>query len=302
MITRNRIRAEKSVRAFQAQTREQYVAARVGDGNNVIDDSRRGNHVFVRIHGSDSYVLSVENQSPSVLRYDTPVTLKLVQQDAESHYVIVSVADWVEYEYASSELNPHNFTRPHAEQHVRRDGGTGGEDPLDVYARMMVPLRARAQDTPDLTVRVEAGYNPLTGNYVAEQDSVAFTPPSGSGGGFGNARWDLLYLDDADALQILQGTVAPTSPTKPTIPENCVPLAYVYLTNATTAVDEDVIYDARLVPSARFDTSVALQTATQVGQVLFSVDGSTFVSALPVTDAAAGWLVDGATGLLLVTA
>lgn len=41
--------------------------------------------------------------------------------------------------------------------------------------------------------------------------------------------------------------------------------------------------------------------ATTIGQVLISLDGLTFTPKLPVTDPTAGWLVDGGTGLMLVS-
>lgn len=41
--------------------------------------------------------------------------------------------------------------------------------------------------------------------------------------------------------------------------------------------------------------------ATQVGQVLISTDGTTFVAKMPVTDPLIGWLVDGTTGHLMVS-
>jgi len=41
--------------------------------------------------------------------------------------------------------------------------------------------------------------------------------------------------------------------------------------------------------------------ATLVGQVLISVNGSTFEAKLPVNDSTVGWLVDGVTGLMIVS-
>jgi hypothetical protein len=43
-----------------------------------------------------------------------------------------------------------------------------------------------------------------------------------------------------------------------------------------------------------------LPPATATGQVLYSINGTTFTAQLPLTDPATGWLVDGVTGLLLV--
>lgn len=42
-------------------------------------------------------------------------------------------------------------------------------------------------------------------------------------------------------------------------------------------------------------------TATQLGQILISLNGSTFVAKMPVTDPLVGWLVDGSTGHLMVS-
>lgn len=42
-------------------------------------------------------------------------------------------------------------------------------------------------------------------------------------------------------------------------------------------------------------------SATLVGQVQISLDGSTFAAKLPVTDPLVGWLVDGTSGLMMVS-
>ena len=64
----------------------------------------------------------------------------------------------------------------------------------------------------------------------------------------------------------------------------------VTLTVADDGSETDVTIAASATPSASL-----------AGQVLYSVDGATFAAKLPVTDPAVGWLVDGVTGLLIVS-
>lgn len=255
MITRKRVRAEKAAKQFRTRTRDVIETALVGDGDGNVEVTGRAGWVWVRLNGSSDDVTQALNRSSVALVEGGAVDLRRVRRYAASYYEIVGASNAVVYDTLTSGASGTDFVKAHASQHERRDGGDGGSDPLDVYARMLVPLRARAQETPDLTLHVEAGYNPLTGNYVAEQDSDAFAPPATGGGGFAQLRWDLLYLDNADTLQILEGTAAAAaSPTKPTIPENSVPLAYVYLSSALTAIEETRVYDARFVPGARVET------------------------------------------------
>ena len=70
----------------------------------------------------------------------------------------------------------------------------------------------------------------------------------------------------------------------------------IYANLADATADTDALNrqtgDARYAP-------IAATAATQIGQVAFSVDGSTMTPQLPLTDAA-GWLVDEITGTMLV--
>lgn len=264
------MRAERAVARYQERTRDYIVQALAGDGAGNVEVSGRAGWIWIRLDGSSDDVAQALNRASIALVEGAAVNLRRVRRYAASYYEILGASNAMMYDTLTSGESGTDFVKAHASQHERRDAGSGGSDPVDVYARMVVTLRARAQDTPNMTLRVESGFNPLTGAYVAAQDSPTFIAPTG----LAAARFDLLYLDDADAPQILQGVkVVGGTPVYPAIPAGSVPLAYVYLTNATTTLTESEIYDARMVPSARFDT----RAPVIVREAIFTFSGALFV-------------------------
>lgn len=96
-------------------------------------------------------------------------------------------------------------------------------------------LLAHEQDTPDMTLYVEAGVCSINGTIVdfAGDDSPTFTAP------VSNNRIDVLTIDDAGTLEVTEG-VSGASPSAPAVPANKIPIAYVYLrSTSTTLVDSD---------------------------------------------------------------
>lgn len=92
-------------------------------------------------------------------------------------------------------------------------------------------LLPSAQSSPNMTVLVQSGtvYAGTTRVVYAGGSSGSFTAP------ISNPRIDLLYLNAAGALTILQGTEA-ASPTAPTTPDGVIPICHVYLRVSTTAL------------------------------------------------------------------
>jgi hypothetical protein len=73
-------------------------------------------------------------------------------------------------------------------------------------------------------------------------------------------------------------------------------LNFIEGTNVTLTVSDDAGND-------EVDITINASgggTATAIGQVAISLDGSSLVAKLPVTDPAVGWLVDGTSGLMIV--
>lgn len=101
-----------------------------------------------------------------------------------------------------------------------------------LYQGDLSPLRARAQDTPDLTVQVGGGLvenyyqqvwfnnNGTPSNYAGGNSATIATPSA-------NPRIALLTLDRAGSLTWTYGSEA-ASPSAPDCPINEIPIAYVY--------------------------------------------------------------------------
>lgn len=272
----SRLRAEHAAQKFYNKRQNEPVEALVGDGAGNVDVAGRLNWVWVRVRGDADRVAVAYNASARLFAEDDSVNLLWVKRTGIGYYQITGYSGAVSYDIYGSGSGDQTGTgvKAHAWQHERRDLGQGGSDPLDVYARMIVPLRARAQTVPNMTVHVETGPNPLTGRWYAGGDSAAFTVPAG----IGQARWDLLYLGNDDALHVLAGAVAVgTTPTKLDMPLGSVPLAYVYLANGQTTITEDEIFDARLIVGFVSETGGAVLSPLldEDAVMLLDEDGAT---------------------------
>lgn len=232
-----RLRAEHSAQKFYNKRQNEPLEALAGDGAGNVDVTGRLNWIWVRVDGNAEAVTVAFNKSGHEFTEDDSIQIQWVKRTGLGYYEIVGYSGSVVYDNPSDTTE--TTVRAHAPQHERRDQGQGGFDPLDIYARMVVPLRARPQTSPNLTLHVEAGYNPLTGNYYAGGDSAAFSAPAG----LAQAKIDLLYLGSDDALHIVAGApVAGGSPTLPALVLPSVPLAFVYLSTGQTTITESNIY------------------------------------------------------------
>jgi hypothetical protein len=132
--------------------------------------------------------------------------------------------------------------RKHSDKHERRDRNTGGRDPLDVYTRALINLRAREQTTPNMTVYVDYGfYNNGSIKFWEGGNSPTLTVPASG------QRWDLLYINSSDALAVTAGTVSMFDPVYPSAPANSVPIAFILIYDSQTSITEDNITDARVI-------------------------------------------------------
>ncbi|TFH08236.1 MAG: hypothetical protein E4H14_06835, partial [Candidatus Thorarchaeota archaeon] len=103
------------------------------------------------------------------------------------------------------------------------------------------PLSVMAQDTPNYTVQIRAGWF-YNSSGVATQfvggNSPVIAPPGS------NSRWAVVTVTDVGAVTIVYG-VSSATPVLPSLPDGNMPLAFVYLTSTSTAVTNDKVYDAR---------------------------------------------------------
>lgn len=269
MTARTLIEAESATRRYTRRHAREIVTAMLGNNAGTVIAAVDTRWFWIRLHGDSSQVVRAWNMGFVPPVNNLPVDIEIVRGNGITSYQILGVS-----------INPGavadvyaNATGMHALQHQRRDFNLGGYDPLDIYARALIPLRARAQTTPDMTLYVEPGFYAMNGviSYWAGGNSAAFVAP---GGGL---RIDLLYLNATGTLAVVTGTVAPLSPPYPTTPTTgAIPIAYIHLIATTTAVTEYLIEDARVL----FGTSGAANT-------------NALLDGLVHTDTLAGAVVDG---------
>lgn len=242
-MNRLQLRAEHSAQQFYNRRQIPTEEALAGDGVGNLNVAGRLQWIYVRMAGDSTKVSQAYNRSGFTFAENDSIALRWVKRTGMGFYQVDGYSGSAVYDVfgAGSGSGTGTGVAYHAWQHERMDAGTGGPDPLDIFARMVVPLRARAQTVPDLTMHVEAGYNPLTGNYYAGGNSAAFGPVPAVAG---QARIDLLYLGSDDALHIVAGTPVGggVTPTLPAVVVPSVPLAFVYLANAQTTIAEGNIY------------------------------------------------------------
>lgn len=197
------------------------------------------------------------------------------------------------------EISAGAFNLPlHAPNHQMPSESSLGIDPVKIYQPALTILKTEGQSTLIVVV----------GSYIYNNGGTRFELPKQNLDltthvpGIGLIRYVLVYLDlDSNALAILDGVAVLNNGIipipLPSIPSNAIPSAYVKLANGQTSITTAThIVDTRDFLGAN---SVANPyTAEQVGQVLYSTNGITFSSELPLTSSE-GWLVNGE-GILLV--
>lgn len=126
-------------------------------------------------------------------------------------------------------------------------------------------LRAEAQATPDLTVKIKAGqvfFGTRRVEKSSDTNSSAFSPPGS------NNRIDILVIDVAGTFSIIQGTAA-ASPVMPNIPTDKIPIVAVYLRTGTTEIwDDDSASGANGVDSYIYQDLRPAYNATGSGNII----------------------------------
>jgi len=130
--------------------------------------------------------------------------------------------------------------------HTSQDGSTyklAINNSIAVLAEMAATFAPHEQDTPDMTVRVDAGrllLTDLTLVIKAAQNTATITAPSV------NPRIDRVVIDQVTGIVSVVTGVEAASPEPPAIPADKFPICQVALTTSTTAITNDEITDERV--------------------------------------------------------
>ena len=228
-------------------TREEYRriwTALMGDGTGTVTDPDNPDRVFVRVHGLQDSVALVFNKSVPTNRPDLPVLIGTTRE--LPNLVQVLGVDWSALPEWMGEL----FLGLHGDTHELPDG----VDPVYIQKRAIVPLRASAQETPDMTLAVAADFYPWDDgfNYFEggdTEDLSARVPAAGLG------RYVTIYVDGAtNALAYVNGDTWPLGLPQgvediAAAPEGSVPICAVLLYATMTAIHEVDIWDLRIIVS-----------------------------------------------------
>lgn len=118
---------------------------------------------------------------------------------------------------------------------------TNLDDAIAVFLRMAGAFSPQAQDTPDMTVKVNAGhvFDGTTLTEVAAQNTGTITAP------VTDDRIDRVVISATDGtVSVITGTEDP-SPSAPAITEGNLPVAQVYLTPSHTEIANSDLTDER---------------------------------------------------------
>lgn len=217
------------------QERQTVLRALLGNGSGSVIYSGMPNYVYIRLLAQNSAVAIARNTKAPLIN-NLAVDVELLTTGARTEYVVLGLS--VGNPAASS---TYQDIPQHAISHERRLDGRGGWDPVDVYTRMVYPLRARAKVPANLTVYVEAGYYYINDAlyYWAGGYSPTFVADGES--------FDVLSIDGAGVLTITAGphSMAGT-PLVPAPPAANLPINAVRMTASLTAITEnELLNDVR---------------------------------------------------------
>jgi hypothetical protein len=151
---------------------------------------------------------------------------------------------------------------------------------INAQARVGWLFAPHAQDTPNMTVRLEAGaiLSGVTLTEVAAQNTATITAPST------HPRIDRVVIDrSTGAVSVVEGDEA-ASPEPPAIPSGKLPVAQVLLATDTTAITNADITDERVGGGSVAIGSIASPSETEVASTQDVADA---IAAIPTADAEA---------------
>ena len=217
----------ESLKQIIRRTAGERIPAVLGNGAGTVNVPNRPGWCYARLDGQDMPVQAY-NQVVAAID-DTPVW---VMRDPTSDTGVLQVVGVrvVETQSGSTYGIP-----SHADTH-RWMAANGGNDPVMVEMRQIMPLRITADG---LTVNVYPGVIPNGDTWQsvgAQSLDLSGDVPTTAG----NARFVLIYVDDAGTLTGLAGaeSASPTWTDIPALPDGGIALAVVYLYEGQTAIRE----------------------------------------------------------------
>lgn len=206
--------------------------------------SGRPGYIWVREYGSDAAYFQVFNAAVQE-RVGVPVLVAMEPKKPYRRAVIdvdwnIVIADLVGSSTVGSPYLPN-----HSGTHEWPDAGPGA-DPVTIYTRAIYPFRGRPSSSDDMYIRVSPGFYTYSGETKAfngaEIDLENYVPPAGY------VTRVLVYFDPA-ANGLNVSLTAPVEsdqvPPYPLVDAKYIPICYVYLTETTTEIEDDIISDAR---------------------------------------------------------
>ena len=113
---------------------------------------------------------------------------------------------------------------------------------IAVLAQMGAGFAPRAQDTPDMTLRVDPGalFNRGSGGFIAAvgQNTDAIVAP------VSDSKIVRVYVTEAGVVGTVEGAASAT-PVAPSYPAGCLPIAQITVASATTTLTNAMITDER---------------------------------------------------------
>ena len=228
------------------EPRWEVVWGLMGDPEGTVTVSNQTGKAYVRLWGQDSLTVRAWNPRTTpinTLRVDVRVWR---EEGVPDDYVILGTSGIGSSGYTDYPFPGGGALPPHAPTH-EYDPNHLGSDIVNIYQRALVPLRANAQSTPDMTVLVSGGY------YVASDGSLAYlssgNSPTFDAAPASGTRYDLLYLNaSTGVLTIRKGVAAaPAFAAKPEPQLGELPIAWIRLDAGDTTIVWTAITDARIM-------------------------------------------------------
>jgi len=249
-MSRNQLQTANQFDSFKSRERKRLegIDATLGNGHGLVDIGDSG-FVWARLYGDGRRLIRVRDVAETLKIDNTPILVERVNESQKALYRFVGRNS--DRAYSSDPQS--NTVAKHALQHEDADRGTGGFDKVRIFNRALAEVKAVAFANPGMSVFVTPGPFTVNGNwnYWAGGNTPVFVAPA-------LTRMDLIYLGADLALHVLAGSDMASPPTPPVVPDNVFPIAWVFLTSATTAISETELANAKIIGSQTFPPAVVI--------------------------------------------
>ncbi|KMP11526.1 hypothetical protein UR09_03030 [Candidatus Nitromaritima sp. SCGC AAA799-A02] len=169
------------------------------------------------------------------------------------------------------------FTQPDYTSQTATQYKTSLDDAAAVFKRIAQAFAPHAQSTPDMTIKIDAGFIPkvaLIPSEVAAQNTGTITAPST------NPRKDIVYIDQSSgAVGVATGAEA-ASPSDPAVPAGKIAVARINLGVSQSSIINADITDLRNLGLVGLGSSATLDVGMTANDIV-QLDGS---AKLPAVD------------------